>query len=120
MGSKSTRSNPRFLDRLFGRGAAKSIEKERPVEEPKITFAQFSNPFEDGSARSRSTETLIRYTFSAMEAWASDREAARSVDETPLEFAGRIQNQFPDLDPQALRLAVLIARLEYAGQFADQ
>jgi hypothetical protein len=104
-----------FLAR-FRRGETADPQRDERAEEevPRITFAQFSNPFEDGSARSKNSASLIRYTFTALEAWAGDRDAERQPNETPLEFADRLQEAFPDVEPEAQKLAILLARLEYA------
>lgn len=104
-----------FLARLFGRGPkGVTVEKEEEIEEPRPRFVDFSNPFDDGTAGLKKVPTLIRYSFAALEAWAGDRGAPRTPDETPLEFAARLQEQFAGIEPQAQHLAVLLARLEYA------
>ena len=84
-----------------------------PVES-RVPFLAFSNPFADGTADGRSPEELVRYSFEALEAWAGDRDAPRQPDETPLEFAARLGDQFVWLRPDSRRLALLVARMAYA------
>jgi len=105
-----------FFDRLFGR----KTEKERIADEPTEPavprprpFSAFSNPFDSDGAR-RPPAELIRYSFSALEAWAFEHDLARRGDETPIEFAGRLNRELPALGPDAQRLANLYARLAYA------
>jgi hypothetical protein len=81
----------------------------------RVPFAAFSNPFADGTADGRSPEDLVRYSFEALEAWAGDRDADRRADETPIEFANRLGEPFPWLREDGRRLAVLVARMAYAG-----
>jgi hypothetical protein len=76
-------------------------------------FADFSNPFADGSAAGRSPEELVRYSFTALEAWAFERDLPRRPDQTPLEFADRVADETP-LGDDARRLVGLYARLAYA------
>lgn len=85
-----------------------------PVE-TRVPFAAFSNPFADGTADGRAPEDLVRYSFEALESWAGDRDAPRRADETPIEFAGRLGEQFDWLREDARKVAVLVARLAYAG-----
>ena len=88
-------------------------EPVAPVRRPK-PFADFRNPFDDGSAAGQSPDDLVRYSFLALEAWAFERNLARRPDETPLEFAYRLGREIPPLERDAQRLTVLYARLAYA------
>jgi Domain of unknown function (DUF4129) len=104
--------------RLFGRRASAGEVETGPAEERKparVPFSAFSNPFSDGSAGQRASAELVAYSFAALEAWAGDRDEARRQDETPLEFAARLQARFPSLEPETQNLAVLVARMSYAG-----
>jgi hypothetical protein len=103
---------------LFGRREREVEEKVETIIAPvetRVPFAAFSNPFADGTADGRSPEDLVRYSFEAMEAWAGDREIARTADETPLEFAARVGDQFVWLRPDSRKLALLVARMAYAS-----
>lgn len=91
---------------------------EQPEEEVEVgqvvrPFASFSNPFQDGRARFMKPEELVRYTFAALEAWASEHDLDRSPDETPLEFAARLGTDYPSLAAKARQLADLVARITY-------
>lgn len=109
-----------WLKSLFGR-------RERPVgeaseanntvlKEQHVPFTAFSNPFADGTESGRSVEELVRYSFQALEAWAADREQPRHADETPIEFAQRLGQEFDWLHADARRLAILVARMAYSPE----
>jgi hypothetical protein len=107
-----------WLKGLFGGREREVEEKVTPAAAPvdtRVPFAAFSNPFADGTARGRSPEDLVRYSFEAFEAWAGDRDAARRQDETALEFAARLGDQNVWLREDARKLALLVARMVYAG-----
>lgn len=108
-----------WLKGLFGRkkqlGEAKAeVIVAEPVES-RVPFAAFSNPFADRTADGRSPAELVRYSFEALEAWAGDRNMSRRADETTLEFADRLGKEFGGLREYARKLALLVARLAYAG-----
>ena len=108
-----------FWRSLFGGGrqAEEASEQEEvPVEvvERPRPFADFPNPFNDGSAPGRSPEELVRYSFTALEAWANDRDLPRGDDETPLEFAERLGEFVPTVEAEVRQLTGLYARLAYA------
>jgi hypothetical protein len=108
-----------WLKGLFGKKEREVKEKSvtapvAPVES-RVPFAAFSNPFADGTANGRSPDELVRYSFEALEAWAGDRDAERRPDETAIEFANRLGGQFAWLQEDARRLALLVARMLYAG-----
>jgi hypothetical protein len=105
-----------FWRSLFGGSAPveDDVEEAVVVRERPRPFADFRNPFADGSAAGRSPEELVSYSFAALEAWATERDLPRRIDETPLEFSARIGEQVPDLNTDAQRLTVLYARLAYA------
>lgn len=107
-----------WLKGLFG-GKPKQVKEKvtavpTEIVEARAPFAAYSNPFSDGTASGRSPEDLVRYTFQAFEAWAGDRGMPRSDDETPLEFAARVGDQFVWLRPHARKLALLVAQMAYA------
>lgn len=103
---------------LFGGGAKKAAAERAaearpfgPVRPP--PFSEYSNPFEDGSAKTRRPAELVAYTFAALDSWAWDRGFGRNETETPLEFAGRLGEEFAELKPTLRRLANLYARVAY-------
>ncbi|MFO0823672.1 MAG: DUF4129 domain-containing protein [Gemmataceae bacterium] len=77
-------------------------------------FAEFSNPFSDGSARRRDPVELVAYTFEALDSWACDRDCGREVAETPLEFAARLGEQFPEMSEMVEQFAKVYARVSYS------
>ena len=84
-----------------------------PVRPP--PFSAYSNPFADGTADTRDPAELIAYTFEAADAWAWDRDAGRDPAETPLEFAQRVGDAFPDYANGFARLANLSTRAAYSA-----
>jgi hypothetical protein len=83
-----------------------------PVRPP--PFHAYSNPFADGTAEDRDPAELIAYTFEALDAWSWDRDAGREPTETPLEFALRLSEAFPDHAEMFTKLATLYTRLAYS------
>jgi hypothetical protein len=105
----------------WGQAKVEEIEEEvaTPVRRPR-PFASFTNPFIDGTARQRSPEELVQYSFEALEAWAWEQGLGRQADDTPLAFAERIAFETPGLENSGRRLAALYARVAYArGRLAD-
>lgn len=82
-------------------------------EEPEVPFTAFRNPFTTPGKRPSAHE-LIRYTFTAMQAWARERELARLPGETPLEYADRLGQEVPALEADLQRLTALYVRSVYA------
>jgi hypothetical protein len=107
-----------FWRSLFGGSAPEEgdVEETVVVQERPKPFADFRNPFADGSAAGRSPDALVRYSFAALEAWAFERDLPRRTDETPLEFADRVGAEVPTMADDSQRLTGLYARLAYAGR----
>jgi hypothetical protein len=107
-----------WLKGLFGgrerEAKEKAVTATAAVVDTRVPFAAFSNPFADGTGAGRSPEELVRYSFEALEAWAGDRERARRSDETAIEFANRLGEQFDWLRDDARKLALVVARMAYA------
>jgi hypothetical protein len=57
---------------------------------------------------------LVDYTFLALDSWAWDRGSGREPMETPLEFARRLGEEFPDLAELLSRFAKAYARVTYS------
>src|SRR5262249_20321390 len=100
-------------DQLFGRKKKSETQGDSPEVVtwfvPPESFSSFSDPFIDGSARKRSPEELLRYSFAALHSWAWEHGQGRSPEETPIEFARRLAMEFPALETEVQRLAVLYA-----------
>ncbi|MDB5311451.1 MAG: hypothetical protein JWO38_5653 [Gemmataceae bacterium] len=103
---------------LFGKKRVRAREEAEvvaplgPVRPP--PFHTFSNPFGDGTADGRDPAELVEYTFAALDAWAWDRGHGRELTETPMEFAARLGEGFPDFAANLRRLANLYARVAYS------
>lgn len=92
-------------------------DKVEELDRKPVPLSSFVNPFVDGSADGRSDADLIRYSFSALEAWAGDHGRSRRQDETPIEFADVAGEIESDIQDSANRLAIHLARLEYSATF---
>jgi hypothetical protein len=95
-----------------GANTPRSVEPAGPVRPP--PFHTFSNPFADGTADGRDPAELAAYTFAALDSWAWDRGGGRDPTETPLEFAVRLIELFPDLAEPLARFAEAYAPLAYS------
>ncbi len=116
----------RWLEGIRAWWASLFGKKEAPVRERRVEdatpqaalrpppFSAYSNPFADGSAENRDPAELVAYTFEALDAWAWDRDAGRESPETPLEFARRLAEAFPDQAETFVRLATLYTRMAYS------
>ncbi len=108
-----------FWQSLFGGGATRASGGEseeddtEPVRPPR-PFSSFSNPFRDGTSTQVSPEEIARYTFAALEAWASDHDLARSQQETPLEFYERVARLTPSLASDGKRMVGCYIRVAYS------
>jgi Domain of unknown function (DUF4129) len=56
---------------------------------------------------------VVCYTFAALQAWARERNVERQPEETPLEFAKRLGEEFPGLETKVRRFTTLYARAVY-------
>ncbi|VTT97653.1 Uncharacterized protein OS=Pirellula staleyi (strain ATCC 27377 / DSM 6068 / ICPB 4128) GN=Psta_3326 PE=4 SV=1: DUF4129 [Gemmataceae bacterium] len=101
---------------LFGTPKPKrrvvASEVVAPVRPP--PFAEFANPFADGTARGRDPAELVAYTFLALEAWGYDRDSAREPGETPLEFVNRLAEAVPDLWELLTPFGEVYVRVSYS------
>lgn len=93
-------------------GPAEAEAPAGPLRPP--PFTAFSDPFADGTASGRDPADLVAYTFAALDSWAWDRGHGRRDDETPLEFAARLADGYPDLGADLRRFASRYARVAYA------
>src|SRR5262249_51526843 len=67
-----------------------------------------------GQAARMTPADLTRYSFEALEAWASERDNARRIDESPIEFTTRLAAAEPGLEKEPSSVGVLYARVLYA------
>ena len=103
---------------LFKGGARESQagdEEARTTEgrEPLKPFAAYTNPFSDGRGGRRPAKEIVQYTFAALQAWAREHNVERRPGETPLEFAGRLGEEFPGLEADVQRFTILYACAVY-------
>ncbi|MFM7150854.1 MAG: hypothetical protein ACKO23_13515, partial [Gemmataceae bacterium] len=109
----------KFWENLFG-GPRSETETENEEEEqeeevePAVPFRAFANPFDSGKAKSMSPHALVRYTYRAVEAWGREQDMGRKPDETAIEFLGRLGEEVPSFEKEALHLGKLHAWTEYA------
>ncbi len=106
-----------FFESLFGRRSEPIPEPGEEVPAAGLAprpFAEFSDPFLDGSAARLSPSALVKYSFQALEAWAFERDLPRLQEETPIEFARRLGDELPTLEPHVRQLANLYAHVAYA------
>jgi hypothetical protein len=80
---------------------------------PMRSFASYGNPFRDGCGDRLPIKEVVRYTFAALQAWARERNVERRPEETPLEFAKRLGEEFPALEAEVRRFTTLYARAAY-------
>ena len=105
-----------FWESLFGRrreDEAETLIEAEAAPPPPPPFSSFANPFRNGGADRLPPEELARYSFSALQAWAYERDLGREPGETPLEFAGRVGEEVPAVEAEARQLALLFARAAY-------
>jgi hypothetical protein len=106
-----------FWRNLFG-GAASRVggDDDRPGGRkiPLARFADFRDPFADGTAGRYRPEELVRYSFEALEAWGRDHDHPRGPEQTPHEFARGLAAEVSSLGDDAGRLAELYCQVAYA------
>jgi hypothetical protein len=100
---------------LFGGGQ----RDDRPsVDEPAAPpapkrYADFPNPYTNGTARRMKLAQLLDYSFQALEAWARERRVPLRTGQTPLEFAQTVAGRVPSLETEVNRAAQLYAQVAY-------
>ncbi len=80
-------------------GGDESVETTAPAR----PFASYGNPFRDGRGERLPIKEVVRYSFAALQAWARERTVERRPEETPLEFAERLGDEFPALEEEVRR-----------------
>jgi hypothetical protein len=107
------------LRNLFGGRRTRSARSGAAAEDilapaPARPFASFENPFHTGASSRMSPEQLVIYTFRALEAWGYDNNRQRTADQTPLEYAGELGREYPEVADAARTSARLLTRVAYA------
>jgi hypothetical protein len=107
------------LREMFGgKRAAILAEQERTstAAARRPSFHEFRDPFAAGHHATLPPEELVRYTFSAFEAWANDRGSPRSPDCTPQELISMAVEPETPMYAEARRLIRLYGQVAYASQ----
>jgi hypothetical protein len=108
-----------FFAQLFGgrtKAAVESEATEQAASARPVRFADFHDPFASGDARRLPPDELVRYTFSAFEAWASDHGCPRTPDRTPSELLRTaVATESPMYD-EARRMVRLYSEVAYAAR----
>jgi hypothetical protein len=95
-------------------GVVTSAAEEEVIERPP-PFTEFRNPFQDGTAETRPLRAVVRYSFTALDAWAWDHLGqGRTADETPAEFVARLAEDYPSLEHAARAVANAHIRAEFS------
>jgi hypothetical protein len=89
-----------FLERRE-KGAKEAAPPAAAAAQPPRPFASFMNPFANGLAKQFSPNDLVLYSFEALEAWASDHNQSRLLNETPVEFVRRLGESRAELRQHA-------------------
>jgi hypothetical protein len=109
----------RQLRELFGGGRA--IDEGESHETAKAaarrpSFTEFRDPFSSRQHGKWTPEELVRYTFAAFEAWASDRGSPRTPDCTPQELVNLAVEPKTPMHDEARRLLRMYSQVAYASQ----
>lgn len=87
-----------FIANLFGRSARREKREQKKAEAktfetPQRLFPGMVDPFSSGKANQMQPQELVKYTFEAIETWASDLKNPRQENETPHEFLLRVDHK---------------------------
>ena len=77
-------------------------------------FSSFRDPFLSGSSNRWPPDTLVVYSFEALQAWAADQGVARLPEQTPIEFVQHVQDRFPEMADILGVTGRLYGRVAYA------
>ncbi len=101
---------------LWGGKQIAAVAAEGPLEirVPPPAFATFANPFASGTAGRMSPEELVRYSFSAFEAWSGEHGCPHEPDQTPHELVREVARLNAHIAADARNLAELYARAAFA------
>jgi hypothetical protein len=107
------------LRALFGGKSARAAlvdPNANSITAPPATFQDFRDPFSTGQHSRMSPEELVRYTFAAFEAWASDRGRMRTPDCTPSELVLLAVDPESPMYEEARHLVRLYGEMAYAAR----
>ncbi len=101
---------------LWGGKQIAAVAAEGPLEIriPPPAFATFADPFASGAAGRMSPEELVRYSFSAFEAWSGEHGCPHEPDQTPHELVREVARLNAHIAADARNLAELYARAAFA------
>ena len=104
--------------RLFGGKPSESDTETAEVVMAEVVkpFRSFGNPFRSGGTLNPAA--VVRHTFGAFVAWARERGCAKDVDDTPLEFAQSVGDNFEVMADNSRQLAAVYCRLAYDEEFS--
>jgi hypothetical protein len=102
-----------FKGRTRGAGEENDDDEAAEIAAPTRPFASYGNPFRDGRGEHLPIKEVVRYSFAALQAWARERNMERQPEETPLEFAKRLGDEFPALEEEVRRFTTLYVRAAY-------
>jgi len=94
--------------------AAVEAEGKLEIRVPPPAFASFADPFASGAAGRMSPEELVRYSFSAFEAWSGEHGCPHEPDQTPHELVREVARLNAHIAADARNLAELYARAAFA------
>jgi hypothetical protein len=103
---------------IFGRRPSATTEESVGPEEtvaPSRPFSAFSNPFQTGAARKKSPSELVRYTFEALQAWATENSCPREPNQTPIEFGQQLRAYKVPCAAEGQEVSQLYAQIAYAS-----
>ena len=107
-----------FWGSLFGRRERKQhepIKAEAPPVHRRPAFSAFVSPFQAPGWKGRPLEDWVRYSFSAVEAWAEERGHGRQVEQTPAEFASMLERHYADFENSVRQVADLYGQVAYGS-----
>jgi len=101
---------------LWGAKRVAQVAAEGPLDirVPPPAFASFADPFASGTAARMSPEELVRYSFSAFEAWSGEHGCPHEPDQTPHELVREVARLNSHIAADARNLAELYARAAFA------
>ena len=103
---------------IFGRRPGATAEASVAAQDtaaPPQPFSAYSNPFQTGAARKKSPSELVRYTFEALQAWATENNCPREPNQTPIEFGQQLRAYKVPCAAEGQEVSQLYAEIAYAS-----